>query len=267
MQVLPVLDIMNGQVVHGVGGNRDTYRPIVSKLTHAADPLTVARKFREVFALTELYVADLDAIGGSNPAYKLYTALLREGFALWIDAGLEPNLEVPDELARLGVQTIVAGLESLAGPEQLEELIERHGAGRIVFSLDAKGGKPLGKTNAWRRADLAAIAHEAVARGVERLLVLDLAAVGENNGLATANFCQELRSRYPDLEISTGGGVRGIDDLRALRQRGVDKVLVASALHDGRLTAAELAAVAGSQRSEVRGHKEKQDLRAPTSDF
>ena len=33
-----------------------------------------------------------------------------------------------------------------------------------------------------------------------------------------------------------GGGVRGPEDLRLLRQCGVGTALIASALHDGRLT-------------------------------
>jgi phosphoribosylformimino-5-aminoimidazole carboxamide ribotide isomerase len=48
--------------------------------------------------------------------------------------------------------------------------------------------------------------------------------------------------RHPEVELITGGGVRDADDLAALRQSGVAGVLVASALHDGRLTGHDLAA-------------------------
>jgi len=47
-----------------------------------------------------------------------------------------------------------------------------------------------------------------------------------------------------------GGGVRGAEDLRSVAASGCDAVLVASALHDGRLTAADLAAVGGLSRGE-----------------
>jgi phosphoribosylformimino-5-aminoimidazole carboxamide ribotide isomerase len=46
----------------------------------------------------------------------------------------------------------------------------------------------------------------------------------------------------PFLEIISGGGVRGPRDLQALAAAGADAALVASALHDGRLSAAQCAA-------------------------
>jgi phosphoribosylformimino-5-aminoimidazole carboxamide ribotide isomerase len=238
MQILPVLDVMHGQVVRGVGGRREQYRPIVSKLTSATDPVLVAHAFREQFGLAELYLADLDAIRGAVPAYAVFGELLRQGFRLWVDAGV--GVSVADTLASVGVQTIVVGLESVRGPVELNELIERFSARRIVFSLDAKDGQPLGAADAWRSPELWAIAEQAVGLGLARLLVLDLAAVGENRGAATGDLCARLCHRHPHLEISTGGGIRGMEDVRRLGQQGVDKVLVASALHDGRLTPAEL---------------------------
>jgi len=49
-----------------------------------------------------------------------------------------------------------------------------------------------------------------------------------------------LATTFPGVEISAGGGVRGVEDLSRLRDGGVQNVLVASALHDGRLTSGDL---------------------------
>ena len=67
MQILPVLDIMRGQVVRGVGGRRHEYRPIVSRLTASASPLDVAGAIRAHFGRDEFYLADLDPIAGGGP--------------------------------------------------------------------------------------------------------------------------------------------------------------------------------------------------------
>src|SRR5436190_11036951 len=88
MLILPVLDLKNGQVVRGLAGRRHEYQPIVSRLTASCCPVEVACAFRAHFALTELYVADLDAIEGAPPAVRVYTALRSEGFRVWIDAGV-----------------------------------------------------------------------------------------------------------------------------------------------------------------------------------
>ena len=42
------------------------------------------------------------------------------------------------------------------------------------------------------------------------------------------------------VRSARGGGVRGVDDLRRLKACGVRAALVASALHDGALTPADL---------------------------
>ncbi len=256
MQILPVLDLKQGQVVRGIGGRRQEYRAVVSRLTPSAEPLAVARAFGEHFGCDALYLADLDAIAGGPPAVAVYGALLHQGFRLWVDAGLGENGRNPHALAAVGVQHILAGLESLSGPEELRELLEHFSPARLVFSLDLKDGRPLGSPQAWSSAEAWDIAHEAVRLGVARILVLDLARVGGNQGTATDDLCCRLRSAFPHLEIATGGGIRGLDDLRRLRRQGVDYVLIASALHDGRLTRKDLAEFRGSgirsQESEIR---------------
>jgi phosphoribosylformimino-5-aminoimidazole carboxamide ribotide isomerase len=233
MRIVPVLDLMGGKVVRGIGGRRDQYRPIVSDLTSSADPVDVAEAFRHHFGLDEIYLADLDAIAGAGPALGLYRELSQCGFQLWVDEGLR-EIDDVEALLASGVSLPVAGLETIAGLDLLARLRERCGE-RLVFSLDLKGGRPLAGTTHWP-SDPWAIAEAAVNVGVTRLLVLDLAQVGEGRGTGTEDLCRRLARTYPGVEVSAGGGVRGAEDLRRLSECGVSAALVASALHDGRLT-------------------------------
>jgi phosphoribosylformimino-5-aminoimidazole carboxamide ribotide isomerase len=233
MRLIPVIDLKGGVVVRGVGGRRDEYRPIVSQLSPSADPLDVVRAFREKCGFTDFYLADLDAIGGAEPALSIYSAIRSIGCSLWVDAGLR-NVAQAAPLGSAGVERIVAGLETLRGPEVLTALCRELGADRIAFSLDLKAGVPLGNEAAWGRDPLA-ITTSVVAAGIRRLIVLDLSRVGSGIGLGTEDLCQELARRYPVLEIVAGGGVRDRSDLDRLEAIGVHAALVASALHDGRL--------------------------------
>jgi phosphoribosylformimino-5-aminoimidazole carboxamide ribotide isomerase len=237
MRILPVIDLMNGLAVHAVAGRRHEYRPIVSALCEVSSPMAIARAFRRQFGLGELYVADLDAIAGSPPAIDTFTALRNDGFALWIDAGARSVCEAM-VLAQAAVG-IVAGLETLEGPEALADIVARYGE-RVMFSLDLHEGRPLGRREAWRQADAIDIAAQAVALGVRRLLVLDLARVGVGMGIGTEGLCTVLASAHPHVEILAGGGVRGRADLLRLKKCGVSAVLVASALHEDRLTRADV---------------------------
>jgi phosphoribosylformimino-5-aminoimidazole carboxamide ribotide isomerase len=246
MRIIPVLDVMGGVVVRGAGGRRREYRPVVSRLTTSCAPLDVARAFAGHFGLGELYLADLDAIGGARPASATYDALQARGFRLWVDAGVR-RPEDARELARAGVETVVVGLETVAGPDALGEIVTELEA-RAVFSLDLRDGTPVGEAS-WGATDAWSIAARAMGLGMRRLLVLDLARVGGGAGTGTDALCARLAAAYPEVEVSAGGGVRGAADLRRLRGCGVRAALVASALHDGALTAADLPAPSASEGS------------------
>jgi phosphoribosylformimino-5-aminoimidazole carboxamide ribotide isomerase len=237
VRILPVLDVMRGEVVRGVGGRRQEYRPLVGRLTASSRPLDVAEALASHFACRELYVADLDAILGGEPSWPLFAALHRQGFRLWVDAGVRRRT-CAARLADAGIDSIVAGLETLASPDELAAMLRTLGA-RIVFSLDLRQGAPLSASAAWPQRDADALAAHSIQLGVRRLLVLDLAYVGCDGGTGTEDLCSRLSTAYPQLALAAGGGVRQRGDLDRLRDCGVQTVLVASALHDGRLTRAD----------------------------
>ena len=59
-RIIPVIDVMGGQVVRAVGGRRSEYRPIVSKLTDSTEPVEVAKALLGATGVGEIYLADLD---------------------------------------------------------------------------------------------------------------------------------------------------------------------------------------------------------------
>ncbi len=237
MQIIPVLDLMGGRVVRAVAGRREEYRPIVSRLTASSRPIDVARAFRSHFGLTVLYLADLDAIAGADPAIDSYAELTADGFRLWIDAGVR-EFGRARQLADAGVAGIVIGLETVEGPAVVLDACNAFG-GSIIFSLDLRGGKIISTGAAWETEDAAGIADRAVSLGVRRLIVLDLTRVGVGAGTGTEELCARLTAAHPGVEVIAGGGVRASDDLARLAACGVRSALVASALHDGRLTCAD----------------------------
>ena len=89
MQVIPVLDLIEGLVVRAKMGDRDAYRPIETPLSATADPVDVTRGLMRLGPFATLYIADLDAIRGRGDNF-VALARLRQAFPeveLWVDNG------------------------------------------------------------------------------------------------------------------------------------------------------------------------------------
>ena len=257
MQIIPVLDIAGGIAVHAQAGERTRYAPLQSDLTPGAvgDPLAVLRAFHSSLGIHQCYVADLDAIQGG----AVQRTLLRElaefhtGFAgaLMVDAGTH----LPEgalEVLSCGASEVVVGLETLQAFSDLENIIRVVGTSRVVFSLDLRLGNPI-LHPAMQDArgagpEPVSLAEQAAGRGATTILILDLGRVGTGCGV-DLGLLESLRRRLPGVRLLAGGGVLTRADLERMRDAGCDGALVASALHTGRLTAADLASVSQSGQS------------------
>lgn len=255
MKILPVIDLMLGCVVRGIGGRREEYRPIESRLAADSRPISIGRALAAM-GFDEVYIADLDAIAGRDPAWSVYDCLAECGLRLQVDAGLG-DVARGESMRRFvegcpAVTGVIIGLETLSAAEVLPHLVGRFGAERLVFSLDLRSGKALREFAGAAAGSPEAIAEWAWAAGVRRILVLDLARVGLGQGAGTEAICRWIRARHPDCWLSAGGGASGLESLRSLHAAGCDEVLVASALHDGRVGPAELAAASQWKRRVVK---------------
>lgn len=235
--VIPVIDLKDGVVVRGRGGRRLEYQPIVSPLVAAPNPVELAHVFYHRFGCKNLYLADLNAIIGGRPNTTVLQHLAQIGLTVWVDAGVRMRGDA-HALLEAGASVVIAGLETLASPAELGGLIHDYGPTRICFSLDLRAGRPLGAST-WSN-DIALIVEAVSAMGVTQLLVLDLADVGSHAGSTSTHLCQAICQRYPHLNVGVGGGMRNVSDLHTARSAGASSALVASALHDGGITAADL---------------------------
>jgi phosphoribosylformimino-5-aminoimidazole carboxamide ribotide isomerase len=243
MRIIGVLDLRNGRAVHARAGQRDRYAPVQSVAGEAIDPgdaRALASIYRDRFGLSELYAADLDAIEGRTPQDRLVSSLAVYG-ALWLDAGVASTREVRHALT-LGAAHVIVGLETLPSWEALDEMCVTAGGGRIAFSLDLRDGRPLGDERVTGGGSAVAVAARAAEAGVASIVVIDLARVGTGDGI-DVRLVARVHEAAPSATLLAGGGIRDLDDLARLADAGCDGALVATALHHGRITASDVAAV------------------------
>ena len=187
---------MEGHVVRGIAGQRTLPEKSKAGSPESSDPLEVAEAIRLRFGLSEIYVADLDAILGGPPNLSVLRSLCEAGFTVMADAGCR-HADDAAAIRSTGVQQIVAGLETLAGPEEMSRLLQLCGPQHVVFSLDLRGGRPMGDVTKWRSADPLAIAEQAIEAGVTQLIVLDIATVGTAAGVPTLALCRRDSPALP----------------------------------------------------------------------
>ena len=205
-RLLPVIDLLDGIVVLGVQGRRETYQPLRSPLVDSADPLAVADALGQAAGSAELYVADLDALtSAARPDWAVLDSLASAGHALWVDAGLVRAEQGQELLARYPEARWIVPLECA---HRLDDLLPLFAIApeRTVFSLDLRDGEPVMATAC--PMEPATIVQHVVAAGCRSLIVLDVAAVGASSGPVTTPLCRQLRDAYPHLELTAGGGVR-----------------------------------------------------------
>ena len=228
MELVPVIDLMGGVVVHARGGRRTEYRPIVTPLSASSEPRQVVAGLLRLAPFRRLYVADLDAISGGAPHDAIVEGLAAAHPAVefWIDRGIADAASARAWLAR-APGTLVVGSESLAAAATLACLADER---RIVLSLDFRADTFLGPE--------AVLQDAAVWPG--RVIVMTLARVGRGAG-PDLNRVRDIVARAGTRAVYAAGGVRDAADVRALAALGAAGVLVASALHAGGITSAEIA--------------------------
>lgn len=217
--------------MHGLGGDRARYEPVESALiTVRGDALALAQAYAAVLRTTEMYVADLDAIGGGAVQLAMHQRLSRLTRS-WIDAGVRSEGDAC-ALIDAGADRVVVGLETLTGFELLRDIVLTLGADRVVFSLDLRDGAPLASNDAFCAMTPHELARRAVDAGVETVIVLDVARVGSASG-TDETMMRELRATLPGVDLIAGGGVRNREDLDRLAAIGANGALVATAVHRG----------------------------------
>ncbi|ODA68795.1 Phosphoribosyl isomerase A [Methyloligella halotolerans] len=229
--VIPVLDLMDGQVVHGKAGARETYRPIQTPLGSADDPVALASALVDRADAGELYIADLDAIERTGDHLSLCRRIKAAlpDTQVWVDAGLTGA-----EPVRLCLEeglTPIIGSESLGDLAQWASICAAAGDD-VVLSLDFDQAGFRGPEMLLADAKL----------WPSRIIVMTLGAVGSNAGPDIAKLAEIGNQARAGTALYAAGGIRGVEDLDVAAGAGASGALVATALHRGALTQKEIAA-------------------------
>ncbi len=238
MHIIPVIDILNGEVVHAKKGERQHYQPIQSLLTPSSKPLEIVTALLDYYPFQQLYIADLNAIQKvGNTCHSNYSVIVSivQNFPklkIWLDAGIN-NAEEREIWGKINV-TLVVGSENFTSIDHylslnFDQTINETSNPSFVLSLDFmpngyQGPKELlANTKYWPKD----------------VVLMSLANVGANQG-TNIKLLEQFKQESSRFNLYVAGGVRSIDDLIALKRAGIHGTLVATALHLKQLSYSQL---------------------------
>lgn len=238
MMIYPAIDLINGQCVRLYKGQFE------SKTVYNSDPRDVAKSYYDAGAQW-LHLVDLD--GAKNPQHRqgqIIGDIVRgAGLKIQTGGGIRSRDDAV-QLFDLGVARIIIGSLAVSNPELTASLFHEFGAEKICLALDVvpdHNGLFRVAVSGWQETsaqELTAVIDHYIHHGVQHLLCTDIARDGTMAGCNIALY-QTLKRKFPMLNIMASGGVHTLDNLRELKQAGIDGAVIGKALYEGAFTLQE----------------------------
>ena len=242
-RVIPCLDVDKGRVVKGVE---------FVELRDAGDPVELAVRYQEEGA-DELVFLDITASHEKREtAARLARRCADDVFIPFTIGGGVRSVHDAQAVLDAGADKVSVNSAAVARPELLGELAEVFGAQCVVLAIDARaaaagvdtprprahygvyvnGGRdPVGR-------DAVEWAREGVERGAGEILLTSMDRDGTEDGYELA--LTRAVAEAVDVPVIASGGAGEPEHLVDAFTAGADAVLLASILHYGQYTVAEL---------------------------
>ena len=236
-RVIPCLDVDRGRVVKGIG---------FLDLRDAGDPVELAARY-DAAGADELVFLDITATSDKrDTVVELARRAADELFIPFTIGGGIRSVADAQAVLDAGADKVSINSAALARPELIDELASTFGAQCVVLAIDAKrrtsdppaweaflaGGRtPTGR-------DAVAWAQEGAERGAGEILLTSMDRDGTSSGYDLA--LTAAVSERVSVPVIASGGAGDLKHLTEAVRAGADAVLLASILHYGRHTVAEV---------------------------
>jgi len=229
-EVVPAVDVQDGQVVQLVAGERGTGRQY-------GDPVEAATRWVEAGAET-LHLVDLDGAfeGGRANADAIEAVLDATDVDVQVGGGIRSLVDATDLLGR-GVDRVILGTAAVENSQLVGEISAEH-PDSVVVSLDAKDGEVV--VEGWTEGtglDPVEAAGRYADLGAAAILFTNVDVEGQQTGVRTEPV-RELADSV-DIPVVASGGVADVEDVVELRDAGAAAVVVGTALYEGAFTLEE----------------------------
>lgn len=235
MLLIPAIDLKDGKCVRLRQGRME------DETVFSEDPVEVAGRWAQAGA-RRLHIVDLNGAFAGRP---VNAEVIRRIAAEHPDLDLEVGGGIRDEdtvqaYLDAGVQYVIVGTQAVKTPHFVNDLCLEF-PGHVLVGLDARDGKVA--IDGWSKLsnhNLTELAQRFEQDGVEAIIYTDIGRDGMMSGV-NAQATAEL-ARAIHIPVIASGGVRNLDDVRALCEvadEGIMAAVIGRSLYEGTLDLAE----------------------------
>jgi phosphoribosylformimino-5-aminoimidazole carboxamide ribotide isomerase len=239
MKIIPAIDLRQGQCVRLFQGDFDR------QTTYGKDPVALADSY-QIMGFSNLHIVDLDgARSGQQENQEIIRSIIDSSdLAVQVGGGIRSAQQLESWLDA-GVARVVIGSLAIIRPRLVSEWLASYGPEKVVLALDVtldETGTPQVATHGWTRPGnitLWQCIDTYLEVDLQHVLCTDISRDGAMTGPNIELYAQ-LIGKYPQIQLQASGGVRDINDLKALDRIGAPAAISGRALLDGKIDSTEL---------------------------
>lgn len=227
MEILPAIDLKNGEVVRLVEGDYN------NKTTYFTDPLEILDFFIESGS-KYLHVVDLDgASDGETVNFKTIEKIIKKCY-LFVEVG--GGIRSEDTIRKyldIGVKRTILGTIAVENTKFLEDMINKY-QNHIAVSIDSrdrmiaiKGWKEI------KKEDSVEFCKQIDDMGIDTIIYTDISKDGKLSG-TNLDIYKELREKI-SCNIIASGGVTYKDEIKKLKDMGINGAIVGKAIYEKKI--------------------------------
>ena len=228
IQLIPAIDIIQGQCVRLCKGDYDTKRVYGS-------PLDMALQFQDL-GFSRLHLVDLDGAKASHVVNISVLEEITQKTRLEVDFG--GGVKTDDDLRRAfdsGASLVTVGSIAVTKPELYLEWLSQYGPQRLILGADVRNGQV--SINGWLEDSslgLNDFLTPFMQAGNLNVLCTDISRDGMLQGPSTPLY-RQLMADFPQCHLIASGGVSSIEDINTLDQAGIPAVVFGKAIYEGHI--------------------------------
>jgi phosphoribosylformimino-5-aminoimidazole carboxamide ribotide isomerase len=233
MMIIPAIDLMQGKVVRLSRGD-----PATAKYYEQwGTPVQVALKWKNEGA-SRLHLIDLDAAFGAGDNKTVVAEVAKAScLPIQVGGGIRTKAQA-EKLLEIGVNHVILGALAFSDFHVIPKLQQKFGSDSVIVALDNKRDKVM--VEGWKTETdftLWVALEKFINLGVTTFLITSINQDGMLQGPDLETLSKACT--YHGAKVIAAGGIGSLSDLVALKQVGVEGVVVGKALYESKFTLRE----------------------------